>query len=114
MSRCSASRGGPTCPRPRSCGPATVPEADYRLRIFTPQGELPFAGHPTLGSARAWLDGGGTPQHADRIVQECAAGLVTVRRGEDTLSFAAPPRVREGALDDDYLRRVVAAFGITH
>jgi PhzF family phenazine biosynthesis protein len=95
-------------------GPATVPEADYRLRIFTPQDELPFAGHPTLGSARAWLDGGGTPQHADRIVQECAAGLVTVRRGEDTLSFAAPPRVREGALDDDYLRRVVAAFGITH
>lgn len=93
--------------------PPTVPEADYRLRIFTPQGELPFAGHPTLGSARAWLDGGGMPQHADRIVQECAACLVTVRRDEDTLSFAAPPRVREGALDDDYLRRIVAAFGIT-
>ncbi|MFD2690114.1 PhzF family phenazine biosynthesis protein [Streptomyces phyllanthi] len=92
--------------------PPTVPEADYRLRIFTPGGELPFAGHPTLGSARAWLDGGGTPRHADRIVQECAAGLVTVRRGEDTLSFAAPPRVRDGALDDGYLDRIVAAFGI--
>ncbi|NNN32271.1 PhzF family phenazine biosynthesis protein [Streptomyces sp. S3(2020)] len=92
--------------------PPTVPEADYRLRIFTPGGELPFAGHPTLGSARAWLDDGGVPHHADRVVQECAAGLVTVRRGEDTLSFAAPPRVREGALDDEYLDRIVGAFGI--
>ncbi|MEI5519642.1 PhzF family phenazine biosynthesis protein [Streptomyces brasiliscabiei] len=92
--------------------PPTTPEADYRLRIFTPGGELPFAGHPTLGSARAWLDGGGRPRHTDRIVQECAAGLVTVRRGEGTLSFAAPPRVREGALDDEYLERIVAAFGI--
>ncbi|WP_266396631.1 PhzF family phenazine biosynthesis protein [Streptomyces sp. NBC_01275] len=93
--------------------PPTVPEADYRLRIFTPQGELPFAGHPTLGSAHAWLDGGGMPQYGDRVVQECAAGLVTVRRGEGTLSFAAPPRVREGALDDDCLNQIVAAFGIT-
>jgi PhzF family phenazine biosynthesis protein len=93
--------------------PPTVPEADYRLRIFTPTSELPFAGHPTLGSARAWLDGGGMPQHADRIVQECAVGPVTVRRGDDALSFAAPPRVREGALYDDYLHRIVAAFGIT-
>jgi len=92
--------------------PSTVPEADYRLRIFTPQGELPFAGHPTLGSARAWLDGGGMPQYGDRVVQECAAGLVTVRGGEGTLSFAAPPRVRDGALDDEYLNRIVAAFGI--
>ncbi|MFI1287599.1 PhzF family phenazine biosynthesis protein [Streptomyces sp. NPDC020792] len=93
--------------------PPTAPEADYRLRIFTPQGELPFAGHPTLGSARAWLDGGGTPQHTGRIVQECAAGLVTVRRGEGTLSFAAPPRIRDGALDDACLNQIVAAFGIT-
>jgi PhzF family phenazine biosynthesis protein len=93
--------------------PPTVPEADYRLRIFTPDGELPFAGHPTLGSARAWLADGGAPRHADHIVQECAAGLVTVRRGEDALAFAAPPRVREGALGDDDLDRFVAAFGIT-
>ncbi|SOD91323.1 PhzF family phenazine biosynthesis protein [Streptomyces sp. Ag109_G2-15] len=93
--------------------PHTVPEADYRLRIFTPGGELPFAGHPTLGSARAWLDGGGMPRHPDRVVQECAAGLVTVRRGEDSVSFAAPPRVRDGVLDDDCLNRIVAAFGIT-
>ncbi|WP_329531620.1 PhzF family phenazine biosynthesis protein [Streptomyces sp. NBC_01450] len=88
--------------------PPTLPEADYRLRIFTPQNELPFAGHPTLGSARAWLDGGGVPRHADRIVQECAAGLVTVRRGDGVLSFAAPPLVRDGA----YLKQIVAAFGI--
>ncbi|MDP4510213.1 PhzF family phenazine biosynthesis protein [Nonomuraea turcica] len=62
--------------------PPTTAEADYRLRTFTPGGELPFAGHPTRGSARAWLDNGGTPQHADCIVQECAAGLISVRRGD--------------------------------
>ncbi|MEW1829446.1 PhzF family phenazine biosynthesis protein [Streptomyces sp. NPDC088196] len=93
--------------------PPTVPEADYRVRIFTPGGELPFAGHPTLGSARAWLDGGGTPRDDGRIVQECAVGLVAVRRGEGALAFAAPPRVREGALDEDQLRWIVGAFGIT-
>ncbi|MFD3378305.1 MULTISPECIES: PhzF family phenazine biosynthesis protein [unclassified Streptomyces] len=93
--------------------PPTVPEADYRLRILTPDGELPFAGHPTLGSAHAWLDGGGVPKHGDRVVQECAAGLVTVRRGEGALAFAAPPRVREGALDEDHLKQIVGAFGIT-
>ncbi|WP_419996130.1 PhzF family phenazine biosynthesis protein [Streptomyces boninensis] len=91
--------------------PATT-EADYRLRIFTPGGELPFAGHPTLGSARAWLDNGGTPQHSDRVVQECAAGLVSVRRGDGTLSFAAPPVIRDGALDEEYLDQIVAAFSI--
>ncbi|MER0484630.1 PhzF family phenazine biosynthesis isomerase [Streptomyces sp. Edi2] len=79
--------------------PSTVPEADYRLRIFTPGGELPFAGHPTLGSARAWLDGGGTPQHAEYLVQECAAGLVTVRRGEDWLCS------RERTADVHHFRR---------
>ncbi|MCX4814208.1 PhzF family phenazine biosynthesis protein [Streptomyces sp. NBC_01239] len=92
--------------------PPTVPEADYRVRIFTPGGELPFAGHPTLGSARAWLEGGGTPQDDGRVVQECGVGLVTVRRGEDVLSFAAPPRLREGALDEDQLLRFVGALGI--
>ncbi|WP_141582017.1 PhzF family phenazine biosynthesis protein [Actinomadura sp. WMMA1423] len=92
--------------------PPADPEADYRLRIFTPGGELPFAGHPTLGSARAWLDTGGRPRHADHLVQECAAGLVTVRIGDGVLSFAAPPVVRGGALDDEYLDRIIAAFGI--
>ena len=93
--------------------PPTVPEADYRLRIFAPGGELPFAGHPTLGSTRAWLEGGGTPRHDDRIVQECGVGLVTVRQGAGTLAFAAPPRVREGALEEDQLLRIVGAFGIS-
>ena len=58
----------------------TAPEADYRLRIFTPAGELPFAGDPTLGSARARLDHGGTPQHPDHIVQQCPAGLISLDR----------------------------------
>ncbi|MFF8592090.1 PhzF family phenazine biosynthesis protein [Streptomyces sp. NPDC015220] len=92
--------------------PPSGPEADYRLRIFTPGGELPFAGHPTLGSAHAWLEHGGTPRRNDRIVQECQAGLVEVRRGEGILSFAAPPTQRTGDLEEEYLEQVVAAFGI--
>ncbi|MGI3200622.1 PhzF family phenazine biosynthesis protein [Streptomyces sp. GLT-R25] len=91
--------------------PPTTDEADYLLRIFTPQAELPFAGHPTLGSARAWLEAGGTPRRAGRIVQECAAGLVAIRH-QGELAFAAPPRIRDGALDDAYLERITAAFGI--
>ncbi|MFD7794732.1 PhzF family phenazine biosynthesis protein [Streptomyces sp. NPDC059759] len=93
--------------------PATAPEADYQLRIFTPRSELPFAGHPTLGSARAWLVNGGTPRRTGRIVQECGAGLVPVRLGNDRLAFAAPPRLRDGTVDEAYLTRLVAAFGIT-
>lgn len=92
--------------------PPTTAEADYRLRIFTPGGELPFAGHPTLGSAHAWLEYGGLPGVAERIVQECAAGLVEVRRGEGILSFAAPPTLRSGDLADDDLDRIVAGLGI--
>jgi PhzF family phenazine biosynthesis protein len=89
--------------------PTTSPAADDRLRI-SHRGELPFAGHPTLGSAREWLHGG-TPQHPDYIVQECAAGLVNVRAPKE-LAFAAPPLIRDGALDEDYLDQIVAAFGI--
>ena len=92
--------------------PPVAAEADYRLRIFTPAGELPFAGHPTLGSARAWLDNGGVPQRADWIVQECAAGLINLRDGGGTLSFAAPPLLRQGPLDDEFVERIVTAFGI--
>lgn len=73
----------------------TDPTADYRLRIWTPGGELPFAGHPTLGSAHAWLEAGGVPADDD-VVQECGAGLVTIRRADDGLSFQAPPLVRSG------------------
>lgn len=90
----------------------TTPEADYRLRIFTPGGELPFAGHPTLGSAHAWLDHGGTPRTPGRVVQECGAGLVEVRVTDAALSFAAPPTVRSGDLEPEYLDLVVAALGV--
>ena len=71
--------------------PPTDPAADYALRIFTPGGELPFAGHPTLGSCFAWLAAGGQPKSADRIVQQCAKGLIPIRRDGERLAFAAPP-----------------------
>jgi PhzF family phenazine biosynthesis protein len=92
--------------------PATDPEADYRLRIFTPGGELPFAGHPTLGSAHAWLENGGTPGRGDRVVQQCQAGLITVLRGEGMLSFAAPPTLRTGPIDEAEVGHIAAAFNI--
>lgn len=92
--------------------PPTNPQADYRVRIFTPGGELPFAGHPTLGSAHAWLEAGGTPLSADCVVQECTAGLINVRRGSGILSFAAPATQRTGDLESDYLAQIVTAFGI--
>lgn len=90
----------------------TTPEADYRLRIFTPSGELPFAGHPTLGSAHAWLEQGGRPNDPSRIVQECEAGLVTLRRDRDRLYFAAPPLVRSGPVDQYEVDAVTRALGI--
>jgi PhzF family phenazine biosynthesis protein len=86
--------------------------ADYRVRIFTPSGELPFAGHPTLGSCHAWLAAGGKPRRADEIVQECAAGLVRVRRDGERLAFAAPPLRRGGAVDDATLRDIAASLRI--
>ncbi len=92
--------------------PTTSEAADYRLRIFTPGGELPFAGHPTLGSCHAWLENGGTPRSAEGVVQEVAAGLVEIRRGDGILSFAAPPTTRTGELEEPFLEQVVAAFGI--
>src|SRR3954470_1280058 len=95
--------------------PPTRPDADYRLRIFTPDGELPFAGHPTLGSAHAWLEAGGAPAGAD-VVQEGAAGLVRIRRtaaeGGDRLAFAAPPLIRSGPVDAAVLTRVCGALRI--
>jgi len=92
--------------------PPTTESADYRLRIFTPGGELPFAGHPTLGSCHAWLEHGGTPRDPETIVQEVEAGLVEVRRGDAILSFAAPPTRRTGELEGPYLQQIIAAFGI--
>jgi PhzF family phenazine biosynthesis protein len=92
--------------------PPGNPDAHYRLRIFTPGGELPFAGHPTLGSAHAWLERQESSRCADRIVQECRAGLIEVHRREGVLSFAAPPTQRTGDLEEEYLTQIVAAFGI--
>lgn len=87
--------------------------ADYRVRIFTPGGELPFAGHPTLGTAHAWREAGGQAQHPDRIVQECGVGLVTLRR--DTLPQAwafAAPALRRSEPTADELTRVCHALGL--
>jgi PhzF family phenazine biosynthesis protein len=83
--------------------PPTDAAADYRVRIFTPSGELPFAGHPTLGSCYAWLAAGGTPRSDEAIVQQCGVGLVRVRRDAERLAFAAPPLKRSGAVDDGTL-----------
>ncbi|WP_415855973.1 PhzF family phenazine biosynthesis protein, partial [Sinomonas sp. G460-2] len=90
--------------------PPTRPDADYRLRIFTPGGEIPFAGHPTLGSARAWLDAGGVPATAGRLVQECGVGLVTIADDGGRLAFAAPPLRRSGPVDASDLASVVGSL----
>ncbi len=87
--------------------PPTQPGADYRVRIFTPQQELPFAGHPTLGSCHAWLAGGGVPQQAGLVVQECGVGLVRIRQSGARLAFAAPPLRRSGPLEAELLARIV-------
>lgn len=84
--------------------------ADYRVRIFTPGAELPFAGHPTLGTAHAWLEGGGEPTDEGTIVQECGVGLVTLRRG-DRLAFAAPP-LRSSEIDAATQDGIVAGLGV--
>jgi PhzF family phenazine biosynthesis protein len=89
----------------------TTDGADYRVRIFTPSVELPFAGHPTLGSCHAWLEAGGRPV-GDVVVQECGVGHVKVRRSDGRLAFAAPPLVRSGPLDATLLDRVVEFLGI--
>ena len=91
--------------------PPTRPEADYRLRVFTPSEELPFAGHPTLGSAHAWLEAGGSPHDDREILQECGAGLVRVRRGE-RLAFAAPPLLREGPVTEEERAQILAALAV--
>ena len=89
--------------------PPEDPGADYRLRIFTPGEELPFAGHPTLGSAHAWLAAGGVAASPGRVVQECGVGLVELRRDGDALAFRAPGFLRTGPVDEETLGRVVGS-----
>ena len=88
------------------------PAADYRVRIFTPHRELPFAGHPTLGSCHAWLEAGGVSRADGETVQQCAAGLIRIRRSGARLAFAAPPRLRTGPLEDELVARIGKALSL--
>ena len=92
--------------------PPSDPAADYRVRIFTPANELPFAGHPTLGSAHAWLAHGGVPRGEGQIVQECGAGLVPIRRDGATLAFGAPPLLKGGPADEATIDEAAESLGI--
>jgi PhzF family phenazine biosynthesis protein len=90
----------------------TDERADYQLRIFTTQTELPFAGHPTLGSAHAWLEAGGIAKNAESLVQQCGAGLVRIRRDGTRLAFASPPLIRGGHVDAEDLIEIMNFLGI--
>jgi len=92
--------------------PPTDPAADYRVRIFTTTGELPFAGHPTIGSCRAWLDHGGVPADAGRVVQECGIGLVELRVDDGRPAFAAPDLLRSGPVEHDLLAAIERVIGV--
>lgn len=92
--------------------PPSDPAADYAVRIFSPGRELPFAGHPTLGTCHAWLEAGGQPRSAGTVIQECGAGLVRIRRTDGMLAFAAPELRRNEPLSPAELDRVVAALQI--
>jgi PhzF family phenazine biosynthesis protein len=92
--------------------PPAAPGADYRVRIFTPVAELPFAGHPTLGSCHAWLAAGGRPGRPGTVVQECGAGLVTLRQTAQGLAFAAPALRRDGPVDEALLARIAQVLRI--
>ncbi len=84
----------------------TDPDADYRVRIFTPGSELPFAGHPTIGTCHAWLEAGGVPTNEGTVVQECGVGLVRLRRSDNRLAFAAPDLIRGGPAGEDDIAKV--------
>ena len=92
--------------------PPSLPEADYRVRIFYPAGELPFAGHPTLGTAHAWLAAGGQARDPSCLVQECPSGLISVRRDGERLAFRAPPLTRTGPLSDAEREEAVRIAGV--
>lgn len=91
--------------------PPTQKGADYRVRIFCPGRELPFAGHPTLGTAHAWLAAGGHAQ-GEHVVQECGVGLVKIRRDGARLAFAAPPLRRSGPLDEADVALIARGLGV--
>ncbi|HVZ44124.1 MAG TPA: PhzF family phenazine biosynthesis protein [Ramlibacter sp.] len=91
--------------------PATTPGADYRVRIFTSGRELPFAGHPTLGTCHAWLQAGGRPK-GEQVVQECGVGLVKLKRDGERLAFAAPPLLRSGPLANEDVELIARGLGI--
>jgi PhzF family phenazine biosynthesis protein len=90
----------------------TRPEADYAVRIFDTMSELPFAGHPTLGTCHAWLGAGGLPRDAGTIVQECPAGLIPIRPTANGLAFRSPPVFRSGPVDDDDHSRIAGMLRI--
>jgi PhzF family phenazine biosynthesis protein len=92
--------------------PPRVDYADYRVRIFTTAMELPFAGHPTLGTCHAWLEAGATARNPGLAVQECGAGLVQIRYGDGSLAFAAPPLVRTGPVDEDLALHLAGILGL--
>ncbi len=92
--------------------PPKDPAADYRVRIFYPGGELPFAGHPTLGTCHAWLEAGGAPRREGVVVQECGVGLVEVRQDGGMLSFCAPPLVKGGELSDEERAEAARIAGV--
>jgi PhzF family phenazine biosynthesis protein len=92
--------------------PPSASGADYRLRIFTGTKELPFAGHPTLGTCHAWLEAGGEPASGGEIVQECGIGLVRIRRTADGLAFAAPPLLRTGDVEESVVEGIASQLGI--
>ena len=92
--------------------PPTHPQADYAVRIFCPGRELPFAGHPTLGTCHAWLEAGGVPK-AQEVVQECGVGLVNIQRQGTRLAFAAPPLRRGGPLNEADVQLIAKGLGVT-
>jgi PhzF family phenazine biosynthesis protein len=92
--------------------PPEHPEADYKVRIFCPGRELPFAGHPTLGSCHAWLEAGGRPRGGVQVVQECGVGLVRLRRDGDRLAFAAPPLRKSGPLPEEDVALIARGLGV--
>lgn len=93
--------------------PPEDPDADYGVRIFTPVAELSFAGHPTLGTCHAWLSGHARSKRADVVVQQCAGGLISVRRSADVLAFAAPPLIRSGPVEESIIQHVASVLRIS-